>query len=541
MTPFALRLIPAAAAACLLASCGGGGGTAPGDYPGPDGSASTGVVVDGHVAGATVLCDADGDGLAGSGERAVGTSGAGAYRFAPPCEAGLTAWGGNNADTGLPLVGLLRAPAGATVVSPLSTLIVAGLAPERLRAVFGIAADVDLLKDDPAASRDGALLRAGLLKRNLVAQQLLQKLAETFAGLAGRSDPADLRALHAAVAEAAAEVLADGAPLLSGSTVDADVVGAIVARATAKAKAVFAFDTPINAATLARVIRAALALQAETLLQAPAGELATVTAEVQGSGRIAAFVAEVADQLGAAPGPFADALSRQLLAQLDPYVTLAENAVRLAQGDSRQTYTVAQFQSPSGVSVSWPLPEPMALEVTVGDPGNYQPVPGQTVSAAIAITEAGGGQGTILAYIDQVRLERSIYGLKFTVPSTAKAQAYGVSSDGSKRAIVNFREGVSGVTNTLRLSGAGTNSIAFGSVVEYAINQLSNDFSGIRSLRGRYEVSVVVSGLPVRLADGTPLPAVSISVPTSLTRTGAVATSRTVAGRGLVGSVTLTD
>jgi hypothetical protein len=540
LTHFTLRLIPAAAAVCLLASCGGGGGTAPGDYPGPDGNASTGVAVDGYLAGATVLCDADGNGLPGDGERAVGTGASGAFRFAPPCEAALAAWGGTNADTGLPFVGLLRSPAGAKVVSPLTTLIAAGLTAEQVRAAFGIGAGSDLLADDPAESRDGTLLRAGLLKRNLAAQQLMQKLAETYAGLAGRTDAADVRALYAAVAEAFAEVLADGTPLIDGSTADDDVVGALVQRATAKAEAVFPFDARINAATLARVIRAALALQIETLLDAPVAELATVTAEVQGNGRIAAFVLSVADQLGAAPGPFADALSQQLVAQIDPYVTLAENAIRLVDGDNRRTFTAAQFQSAGGVSVSWPLPEPTALEVTIGDPGNYQPVAGQTVSAAISITEAGGGQGTILAYIDQVKLERSIFGLKFTVPSTARARAYGVSSDG-RAAIVNFSEGVSGVTNTLRVGGTGTNSIAFGSVVEYTINQLSNDFSGIRSLRGTYRVSVVVSGLPVRLADGTPLPAVSVQVPTSLTRTGEVATSRTVTGRGLVGTVTLTD
>lgn len=541
MTHFTLRLIPAAAAACLLASCGGGGGTAPGDYPGADGNASTGVAVDGYLSGATVLCDADGNGLPGEGERAVGTNASGAFRFAPPCEDSLAVYGGTNVDTGLPFVGTLRAPAGAAVVSPLSTLLDAGLTQDQLRAAFGIAAGVDLLRDDPAETNDGALVRAGLLKRNLVAQQLMQKLAETYAALAGKSAAADVRAIYAVVAEAFAEVLADGVPLVSGNDVDDAVVAALVAQATPKAAAVFAFGETINAATLARVIKAALSLQAETLLKAPAGELATVTAEVQGSGRIAAFVLSVADQLGAAPGPFADALSVQLLAQFDPYLTVVDNTIRLVNGSTTNSYTLAQFQSSTGIAVAWPLPEPMALEVSVGDPGNYQPTPGQTVSAAISITEAGGGEGQVLAFIDKVKVERSTFGLKVTVPTNAAALAYGVSSDGSKRAVVNFREGVAGVTNTLRLGGTGTNSIAFGSVVEYTINQLSNDFSGIRDLRGTYNVSIVLSGLPLRQADGSTLPAVTVRVPTALTSTGAVATSRTVTGRGIVGTVRLTD
>jgi hypothetical protein len=50
-----------------------------------------------------------------------------------------------------------------------------------------------------------------------------------------------------------------------------------------------------------------------------------------------------------------------------------------------------------------------------------------------------------------------------------------------------------------------------------------------------------VSGLPVRRADGRLLPATSITVPTSLDRQGAVATSTTVSGRGLAGRITLVD
>ena len=118
---------------------------------------------------------------------------------------------------------------------------------------------------------------------------------------------------------------------------------------------------------------------------------------------------------------------------------------------------------------------------------------------------------------------------------------YGVSSDARKKAVIDFASSVAGVRNTLRLGAANLNDIVFGSVVNYAINQVSNDFTGIYGLRGKYKVSVVVNGLPLRQADGSALPQVSITVPTALNQTGGTTASKTVSGPGLVGYITLTN
>jgi hypothetical protein len=97
------------------------------------------------------------------------------------------------------------------------------------------------------------------------------------------------------------------------------------------------------------------------------------------------------------------------------------------------------------------------------------------------------------------------------------------------------------VTNTLRTAAGSSNSIVFGEVVDFAIKRLAEDFTGIDTLRGSYRVSVVISGLPLRQADGTALPVVTVTVPTAINAEGAVTDSRSVAGPGLVGNVTLTD
>ena len=91
------------------------------------------------------------------------------------------------------------------------------------------------------------------------------------------------------------------------------------------------------------------------------------------------------------------------------------------------------------------------------------------------------------------------------------------------------------------MAAATTNTFLVGNVANYAINQLSNDFTGINSLRGKYAVTIVIDGLPLKKADGTTLPAVSVVVPTSLGSTGAVLTSKPVTGVGLTGFITLTN
>jgi len=130
--------------------------------------------------------------------------------------------------------------------------------------------------------------------------------------------------------------------------------------------------------------------------------------------------------------------------------------------------------------------------------------------------------------------------LRLTVPASARARVYGVSTDGRRKAVVDFANGVRNVTGSFETDG-GVTRFPLGNIVNYAINQLSNDFTGIYALRGRYQVSLVLAGLDLRHEDGTRFEAASLSVPTGLDSTGAVTTRVTVEGRGLTGTITLAD
>jgi len=225
------------------------------------------------------------------------------------------------------------------------------------------------------------------------------------------------------------------------------------------------------------------------------------------------------------------------------YLALVADSISLVNGSSRVDYKMQDFESEAGISVSWPIPSPMLMKVSVKEIGVIDLPTDLKVTAAVSITETvPSGKGEIQAYIDNVSVRKTAAGLEISVPTTAAdARVYSVSSDGSKKLVIDFANGVAGVKNTLTTAPNMTNSIVFGEVVQYAINQISNSFSGLYSLRGKYKVTVVLKGLPLRRADGTELPALTVVVPTVLNSTGGVEASKPVTGVGISGYITLTN
>jgi hypothetical protein len=225
------------------------------------------------------------------------------------------------------------------------------------------------------------------------------------------------------------------------------------------------------------------------------------------------------------------------------FFSLTADAISLLNGGSQVTYTLSQFESEAGINVSWPIPSPTLMRVGITEVGTAVLPENLKVSAAVSITEvAPGGKGEIQAFIDNVSLRKTATGLEVAVPATgANALVYSVSSDGHKKMVIDFGNGVAGVGHTLLTAAGASNNLVFGEVVQYAINQLSNDFSGIYGLRGKYRVTVVLTDVPLRRADGTALPTTTVVVPTQLNATGGVAASRTVTGVGITGYITLTN
>lgn len=735
---FLFRLTLTASAVLSLASCGGGSANPPpgagGPVTPPPSTATSGRAVDGYISGATALCDLNNNGAADTGEASVTTDATGLYTFSAGCNAVVMVTGGTNIDSGLPFKGVLKTPAGATVASPLTTLLVAGMTLAQVNAAVGLPAGTALTTLDPAARSNGSLSNADLLKRTLALQQLLQKATEMFAGLGGSNTEATLKAIYTEVVAAFATPLASAA-LFSGTT-DSSVVTALmkaatqrVATASAVPAAVRTAVAALNADSLAQVVAGGLKVQADAILGASGSAIPTVGGTQQADVRITTFVQANAAALNAAPGTATAALATTLTAQIsgssppptgpvigpngelvtfeestppvlsgfggaedstivtDPvsnsgkvakvvkaagsekwagttvsvgprfsvarvpftatattltvrvwspdanipvrlkledaaddkktveaevrttvanawqtltfnfanqvsgtpalnlattynkasiffnfdtagsgktyyfddlsfgpgtapppaptnYLALAADSISLVNGNVIKPYSMTEFQSDTGISVSWPLPSPALLRVQINEVGNYVIPVGQKVSAAVSITETtAGGKGEVQAYIDNVDVSKTANGLQVTVPAGSMAMVYGVSGNGSKKAVIDFSGDVSTgrVTNLLKTASGTSNDILLGSIVNFAINKVSNDFTGIYGLRGKYRVTIVLTDLPLRKADGSALSQLTVTVPTALNATGGVTASKVVTGTGLSGYITLTD
>lgn len=304
----------ALAASLLVAACGGGGGSAP-----PSVAGSSGFAVDGYLSGATILCDVNANGDPDAGEDSTTTDTSGFFRFDRACSSGLVATGGTSIDTNLPFGGKLKAPPGATVITPLTTLLSNGMTLDQINTALVLPSGTDVTTLDPARSIGGEYVRVDLFRKTLAIQQILQKTAETLANVAGAGASAVLPTIYTEVASAVAAQLRANPALLSGNAIDAAALTALVNAAVTRVAASPALSAGIraglagvNPASLAEVIAGALKVQTDRILQSTNATLVSTTTTAQSDTRIADFALLNKGALAAAPGGAITALASDI-------------------------------------------------------------------------------------------------------------------------------------------------------------------------------------------------------------------------------------
>ena len=151
-----------------LAAAGGGGGTSE-PVVTPKGIELTevkGSVVNGYVAGATVFQDLNGNNKWDEGEPKTETGADGSFTLKEQLgsKAPIVILGGTDISTGLAYSNILKGPPGATVITPLTTLVSALMASGKTQAeaeaavlkAFELPAGTNLLTFDPVAKAEGA-------------------------------------------------------------------------------------------------------------------------------------------------------------------------------------------------------------------------------------------------------------------------------------------------------------------------------------------------------------------------------------------------
>lgn len=270
-----------ASSSILLAAAGGCGGGGGDSTPAPAPATSAGKIVDGYVIGATVCLDLNDDRIFGADEPCVVTGADGSFAFPNLGNHMVRSTGGVDASTNTPFVGELKAPPGATVITPLTSLVVANVearlpapvagaasalpttelatAEQTFKTRLGIPAEMALSSTDPVKAVQDNPTDAGaakLMKQNVALQTLMQQTARAVAASTGVTTPTDaqLSAIYKEAAKAVATLATDttsGTTPIDLSAAPATFASAVVSNTVAQAKtsAAVAAALPAPAAT----------------------------------------------------------------------------------------------------------------------------------------------------------------------------------------------------------------------------------------------------------------------------------------------------
>ena len=571
-----LRFTPAIFLA-LFAACGSGGGNGSGTSPTP----TSITAIDGYLSGSEAVCDANSDGLKDPGEISVTTTVAGVATFTDGCKFPVIVTGGINVDTNVAFTGQLRTPANATVATPLTTLIASGMSEADVRSALGLSTTASLLNTDPLKTdATGVTANPELLKKTWAVQQMMKTTADTVGGASGITKLTDAQnqALYAEVAKSFVSALTDGGVktlMVNGDTgsADATIMTSMVKKAVEQVKAstntalgsVKTLSANLDADTVAEVASAGIHLRTEALLKGDVSSVSKAAAFTEFFGKsqkdttLLDKVKANKTTLEKPPSDesknLGDSVKRDIASVVKEgggtvvpptnYLALVGDAISV---DAGSALTMDAFQTASGISLAWPLTSASKMNLTIGTVGAYELPPDLKVSAAISIEETGQGNGKFMAYLEKVAVSKTSSGaLSIAIPTDVVAKAYMLSTDKKKLKTVDIASSVKSIANTLTvntgLTGAAlTNTvIQIGDVADYASRAAAKDgFTGINSLTGKFKVSVVVTDMPLRKANGDELPSLTISVPIELNADGTTKNFKVISGRGLTGYITLT-
>jgi Ca2+-binding RTX toxin-like protein len=156
----------------------------------PGATQHSGHVVDGYIADATVFADANNNGILDTGEAHTTTNADGSFTLTNG-SGPLVMFGGTDVSTGLAFGGVMTAPAGSTVVTPLTTLVatlaatVNGdvvAAQDLVAAAFGFDSGIDLQTFDPVpAAISGNATALTILSAAIQVQSTITQIS-TVAG-----------------------------------------------------------------------------------------------------------------------------------------------------------------------------------------------------------------------------------------------------------------------------------------------------------------------------------------------------------------------
>ena len=575
------RVCIALAFPAFLTACpGGGGGTSP----------LSGVATNGHLNGATVTCDADGS--------TTTTDANGAFTFPTGCVGSITVSGGINVDTGEEFLGELKAPAGATAVNSLTTMMVAGgLTEDQVKTSLGIPSSVNLLTTDPAGETGTGYSNSELFSKAKTVQQLFQTTMDSVAATSSVTDTDAKKAIYQTAASSLAGEIkkAPGTKLINGGNTDATRVEDSTVSDTLVASMLSTAVTNMKASTNTKLagVKTGLSSVQPAAFSAMAGpsmatqsqqymtnKPATVTAGKSMAGLIQKDQT-LANQMNTNKSFMSatDATKVAGLATSMKTLVTAANNPKLSN-DDRQTaqdaaltgITSAQTTAATNTGIAAPTAptnflaiskDAVALKnfsstskITIADftgtgakltwPLQYGTELGLSllgvgtpvvsdIEVAVDVSQTGK-QGAFKAYISGMSAQMGPAGLRILSTPNAKMIAWARNDAGAQEIYSDLSAEVANIDTTLSTSASMMTWIPLNDALERAIVVTGDKNGTTKKLSGTFNVTFVVKGLPLRMSNQTPYKEFAIKVPKSLTMSTSV---QELKGPGMVGKIIL--
>ncbi len=551
--------------AIMLAGCGGGSGGAIAPVVVPQ----VIQVADGYVKWATVKFDMNADGSCGDldgkenltvNQTNTDVLGNFSYPANVPASAVACASGGIDISTGQPLVGELKAPAGSTVITPLTTLVQAymqstsatsAVAAAAIATNLGISSATPILTTDPVSN-------PALAQKTATVQQMLVDIATltanvvAAAGLSGNTANSDQVAalFGSSVSGLASAVASAGSPvnLSSANSVISTAITNTVSNAKAASSSLASVFTLTGSQTAllssASGVSAALVATnynanaiAATATNFMAASAAVFTSSNSGASAVSAAgtadLTSLTNFVRSIPVPLPTATSLQVQALVD-----AINQYNPSTGTTTAIQTAAAAAAGvSSVAVAAPALNALILSLpklnnnavdTTSSPYKVA-VNGPLSSASIAVTVDGtigstttaqlglkvaevGGNRSLMLVIDNMSVSSTGSQVAVAVTPATKLSVYGTDSKGNAFSLPPLSNVSVNILSILD-GGLVVNWVA-------AATALSN--LGFTDLAinnpGAFDISIGVSGVAIEVQPAA-LPiaadAVTFSIPVS--------------------------
>lgn len=524
-------------------------------------TATSGVLVDDLIVGATVFCDLNNDGLLDSNEESVTTDDSGTFTFANGCDAPIVSVAGTGVDktSSKSPSGKLRGKRGSKVVSHFTTMqLESGLSDADFSAIM---AKLGLGNIDPSTFNPADPAEAAKLKTAMAVAKLLNDLAAIVTAAGG-----DAEAAFAAAAKELASQL-KGKTLTGASLFDNDVdLGDVIEAAADKA-----FDsvpnwsdkndsTAVTRKTNAKKLtRAGLVKASKTVKNAASDDDAkdafrneqTSTdidnTNLEDDNATTTKVTEVEND---------DNYNKSDKSNVKKKFVYSDSDKVFLVGANQTVDTTLSALSSGRVSTEGlTLRDITRIEMPLRDPEKTLSKNGVTAMVALEVTEVGGSR-KLQVYIDKVVLSRdpNVAGqVRAVVPGNVfKSNGSLQSAGAGMRFYARSGSGVQMFTsepirnlaaNTLSSSATGKVGIDLKVIMDrlFSSTTLTNSGTGTTNTAllndlldktGQFDVKVIVTQADFRYSNGTTLPYSTINLKISPTK------GLSIGGGGFTGHLT---